>query len=142
MNTKQKTSLALLSLGLIFSSIIRFYFTVSEGFHFHNFWISLPLPLFDFAGKKSGELVLTSTILGYIFYAAFTLNSISNIRNILRNDIVLFVLSLLTVAAFTFELTSIIKDFSANFTGQHARIGPTIYLLGLWSFIKKYRQYN
>lgn len=134
MKTNQKLILILLIIGLILSSLIRIVFNLSNGFEYHNLWIQiLPLPIFDFAGQSSDQMNLTSTIIGYIIYliAGFLLIKIQ------KNKIPwIMIYIIITLISIYFEATSMIQDLNSKFTGQHLRIGPFLFILGLIIFIK------
>lgn len=139
MNSKQKITLGLLTLGLVFSSIIRVKFNISNGFEFQELWITLPLPLFDFASKSSNEMALTTTFLGYLIYAVFGLLLITDVKALINKDILLAVFLFVTIIALAFELISVIQGLNSNLERHHARVGPTLFLIGLWILVKKYR---
>ena len=139
MKTKQKIFIVLLILGLIFSSLLRVRFNVSNGFDFQNFWIKfLPLPIFDFGGSTN-ELVLTTTFLGYLFFVISSFFMPKNIKTLNVKNLGLIAFSLLTILAIVFEGSSIIQDLNSNFTGQHFRIGPTLFIIGILIFRQDYR---
>ena len=142
MNSKQKLSLGFLILGLIFSSIIRVRFNVSNGFEFQGFWIT-PLPsVFDFAAIRSSDLALTSTSFGYLFIVISGLFMLSDFKALRKKTTSLTVFLVLTLLALVFESVSIIQDFSSSFGGQHLRIGLALFLFGLLVFVKNYRTIN
>lgn len=68
MNLRQKVSLVFLILGFVFSSIIRVRFNISNGFEYHNLWITWIPSFFDFALIRSSEHALTTTFLGYSIF--------------------------------------------------------------------------
>ena len=142
MNSKQKLSLGFLILGLIFSSIIRVRFNVSNGFEFQSFWIT-PLPsVFDFAAIRSSDLALTSTSFGYLFLCVFGLLMLSDFKAIRQKTTSLTVFLVLTLLAIVFESVSIIQDISSSFGGQHLRIGLALFLFGLLILVNNYRTIN
>jgi len=143
MNKTQKITLALLVIGLIFSSLLRIAFNVSDGFVFQRFLISvLPLPIFDYAGNASNELNLTTTILGYFFYlfAGFVLIKKNKDDKKWYSFAVGFVLILVT--AIIFEGSSIVLDLKSEFVGQHLRIGPALFILGFLTLTKNLKVFN
>lgn len=142
MNFKQKIALTFLILGLVFSSIFRMRFNLSEGFEFHNFWISFIPSIFDYAGS-SDELELTSTFFGYILFIIFgiLLIRVNKDANIVKNTS-LFIFLTITFIAFIVESLSLAHDVTSNFSGQHFRIGPVLFLVGLSIFVKSYRTIN
>ena len=142
MNTKQKLSLAFLILGLIFSSIIRVRYNVSNGFEFQGFWITLLPSIFDFAAMRSSDLALTSTSLGYLFLVISGLFMLSDFKALKHKTTSLIVFLVLTLLALVFESFSIIQDISSNFAGQHLRIGLALFLFGLLIFVNNYRTIN
>jgi hypothetical protein len=142
MNSKQKLSLGFLILGLIFSSIIRVRFNVSNGFEFQGFWIT-PLPsTFDFAAIRSSDLALTSTSFGYFFLVISGLFMLSDFKALRKKTTSLTVFLVLTLLALVFESVSIIQDLSSSFGGQHLRIGFALFLFGLLVLVKNYRTIN
>ncbi len=142
MNSKQKLSLGFLILGLIFSSIIRVRFNVSNGFEFQGFWIT-PLPsIFDFAAIRSSDLALTSTSFGYLFLVISGLFMLSDFKALRKKNTSLTVFLVLTLLALVFESVSIIQDLSSSFGGQHLRIGFALFLFGLLVLVKNYRTIN
>ena len=131
MNSKQKLSLGFLILGLIFSSIIRVRFNVSNGFEFQGFWIT-PLPsIFDFAVVRSSDLALTSTSFGYLFLIISGLFMLSDFKALRQKNTSLIIFLILTLLALVFEFVSILQDISSSFVGQHLRIGLVLLLFGL-----------
>ena len=142
MNTKQKLSLAFLILGLIFSSIIRVRFNVSNGFEFQGFWITLLPSIFDFAAMRSSDLALTRTSLGYLFLVFSGLFMLSDFKALKHKTTSLIVFLLLTLLALVFESFSIIQDISSNFAGQHLRIGLALFLFGLLILVNNSRTSN
>lgn len=142
MNSKQKLSLGFLILGLIFSSIIRVRFNVSNGFEFQGFWIT-PLPsIFDFAVVRSSDLTLTSTILGYLFLVISGLFMLSDIKALRHKTTNLTIFLVLTLLALAFESVSIIQDISSSFSGQHLRIGLALFVFGLLILVNNYKTIN
>ena len=139
MNSKQKLSLGFLILGLIFSSIIRVRFNVSNGFEFQGFWIT-PLPsIFDFAVVRSSDLALTSTSFGYLFLIISGLFMLSDFKALRQKTTSLTVFLVLTLLALVFEFVSIIQDISSSFVGQHLRIGLVLFLFGLLILVNSFR---
>ena len=139
MNSKQKLSLGFLILGLIFSSIIRVRFNVSNGFEFQCFWIT-PLPsIFDFAVVRSSDLALTSTSFGYLFLIISGLFMLSDFKALRQKNTSLIIFLILTLLALVFEFVSIIQDISSSFVGQHLRIGLVLFLFGLLILVNSFR---
>lgn len=139
MNSKQKLSLGFLILGLIFSSIIRVRFNVSNGFEFQGFWIT-PLPsIFDFAVVRSSDLALTSTSFGYLFLIISGLFMLSDFKALRQKNTSLIIFLILTLLALVFEFVSIIQDISSSFVGQHLRIGLVLFLFGLLILVNSFR---
>ena len=139
MNSKQKLSLGFLILGLIFSSIIRVRFNVSNGFEFQGFWIT-PLPsIFDFAVVRSSDLALTSTSFGYLFLIISGLFMLSDFKALRQKNTSLIIFLILTLLALVFEFVSILQDISSSFVGQHLRIGLVLFLFGLLILVNSYR---
>lgn len=139
MNSKQKLSLGFLILGLIFSSIIRVRFNVSNGFEFQGFWIT-PLPsIFDFAVIRSSDLALTSTSFGYLFLIISGLFMLSDFKALRQKNTSLIIFLILTLLALVFEFVSIIQDISSSFVGQHLRIGLVLFLFGLLILVNSFR---
>lgn len=139
MNTKQKILLGLLILGLVFSSLVRLRFNLSDGFVSHGVWTKLlPLPLFDYNGT-SGDLSLTSTIIGYLFFLLAGVFLLLESKNSKLMKRLWAVFLLLTVYATYFEWTSLMQDIHLKFTGQHLWMGPALFLIALVLFIRHYR---
>lgn len=139
MNSKQKLSLGFLILGLIFSSIIRVRFNVSNGFEFQGFWIT-PLPsIFDFAVVRSSDLALTSTSFGYLFLIISGLFMLSDFKALRQKNTSLIIFLILTLLALVFEFVSILQDISSSFVGQHLRIGLALFLFGLLILVNSFR---
>jgi hypothetical protein len=142
MNSRQKLTLVFLLLGLIFSSIIRIRFNVSNGFEFVGFWIT-PLPsIFDFAAIQSGDLALTSTAFGYLFLIISGILMLQDIKKLRQKTRSLIVFLSVTLLALVFESVSMVQDFSSDFAGQHLRIGFALFLFGLFLFVNNYRAIN
>lgn len=139
MNFKQKIALIFLILGLIFSSVFRMKFNLSDGFEFHNFWITIIPSIFDYAGS-SNEPELTSTFFGYILFIIFglLLIRVNKDVNIVKNTS-LFIFLTITFIAFIAESWSLIQDVNSIFSGKHFRIGPILFLVGLSIFVRSYR---
>lgn len=142
MNSKQKLSLGFLILGLIFSSIIRVRFNVSNGFEFQGFWITLFPSIFDFAAIRSSDLTLTSTSFGYLFLVISGLFMLSDFKALRQKNTSLTIFLVLTFLALVFEFVSIIQDISSSFVGQHLRIGLVLFLFGLLILVNSYRTIN
>jgi len=142
MTTKQKILLGLLILGLVFSSLVRLQFNLSDGFVSHGVMIKfIPLPLFDYAGQ-SGDLSLTSTIFGYLFFLlAGVLLFLKTRKNKLQRRLWLGFL-FITLYATYFEWTSLMQDINLTYAGQHLRMGPVLFLLGLVLYIRSYRTHR
>ncbi len=132
----KKLSLFLLITGIIFSQIIVIRFNLNNGFEFHNFWIKI-LPIAEYAGKSSGELYLTSTILGYIAFIFFGVTNTNKDKHPEFFKSALMYTAVAVVVTF-FEFTSILEDINDTFQGKHFRIGWLLFLLGLWIFWKRY----
>lgn len=136
---KPKILLALLILGLVFSSLVRLQFNLSDGFVSHGVMTKfIPLPLFDYKGQ-SGDLSLTSTIFGYLFFLlSGVLLFMETRRNKLQRRLWLGFL-FITLYATYFEWTSLMQDINLTYAGQHLRMGPVLFLLGLVLYIRSYR---
>ena len=142
MNSKQKLSLGFLILGLVFSTIIRVRFNVSNGFEFQDFWIT-PIPsIFDFAAIRSSELALTSTSFGYLFFVIFGLLMLSDFKALRQKNTSLTIFLVLSLLALVFESISVIQDISSSFVGQHLRMGLALFLFGLLIHVNNYRTIN
>lgn len=139
MTTKQKILLGLLVLGLVFSSLVRMQFNLSDGFVSHGVMIKfIPLPLFDYDGQ-SGDLSLTSTIFGYLFFLlSGVLLIMENKNNKLQRRLWLGFL-FITLYATYFEWSALMQDIHSQFIGQHLRMGPVLFLVALILFIRNYR---
>jgi len=142
MNTKPKILLGLLILGLVFSSLVRLQFNLSDGFVSHGVMTKfIPLPLFDYKGQ-SGDLLLTSTIFGYLFFLlAGVLLFLETRKNKLERRLWLGFL-FITLYATYFEWTSLMQDINLTYAGQHLRMGPVLFLLGLVLYIRSYRTHQ
>ena len=139
MTTKQKFLSGLLIFGLLFSSLFRLRFNLSDGFVFHDVWVKLvPLPLFEYDGQ-SVERLLTSTIIGYLFFIVAGILSFLDKKNkkLLKVEWGLFML--ISVCATAFEWSSLMQDIHLKYTGQHLWMGPVLFLLGLFLYIRSYR---
>ena len=142
MTSKQKLSLIFLILGLVFSTIIRVRFNVSNGFEFQDFWIT-PIPsIFDFAAIRSSDLALTSTSFGYLFFVIFGLLMLIDFKTLIQKTTSLTIFLVLSLLALVFESVSIIQDISSSFVGQHLRIGLALFLFGLLILVNNYRTIN
>ena len=132
MKPKQKTIFVFLILGLIFSSMFGITFNVSDGFIFQDYWIKIiPLPIFDYARSTPSQLFLTSTILGYLFFAVSGFLLIWHFgKHIKYIPLVIGFIGLTLITIF-FEGSSFVQDLNSDFTGQCLRIGPTLFILGL-----------
>ncbi len=137
-NTNKKVLFTYLVLGLIFSSIIRIKFNFHNGFEFHNFWITFPLPLFSMASDFNRDLALTSTIIGYFFYAGFGIALITDINSLIRKYASSFVFLLILLVSFSVELILLIQGIISYPFDYHARVGPTLFLIGLYIFFKRF----
>ena len=131
MNFRQKISLVFLILGLLFSSIIRVRFNISNGFEFHNIWITWIPSIFDFALLSTKEQDLTSTFLGYIFFAVFGILMLNQIKRPVNKNKNLTTYLGLTVFALLFELISLAQDLYTSYYGQHLRIGMLLFFFGI-----------
>lgn len=138
MNSNKKTIFAFLVLGLIFSSIIRIKFNFHNGFEFQDLWITFPLPLFSMGSDLVKDLALTSTIVGYLFYAGFGIALITNINSSIKKHISFLIFLLLLVISFSFELILLIQGVLSYTYDYHARIGPTLFLIGLYIYFKRF----
>jgi len=132
----KKLSFILIIAGLILSQIIRIGFNLNDGFEFHGIIIKF-LPIFDYAGKGSNELYLTSTILGYIAFIVFGIINTNKVKSpeIFKSA---FMFTAIAIVVTYFEFTSVIEDMDGNFQGKHFRIGWLLFFLALWIFSKKY----
>jgi len=131
MRTNQKVILVLLIIGLLFSSIIRVKFNLSNGFEYHGFWIRLlPIPIFDYAGG-SNDPKLTSTIFGYLFYLVTGLMMLNNHKKIISWASVFIAIILISIL---FETAYMVQDFNQKFVGQHLRVGPFLFIIGFLIF--------
>lgn len=122
--------------GLFFSSMIRLKFNLYGGFTFSNLWITLiPMPVFDY-GNNSPILHLTTTVIGYFFYAAFGIALlISGTHRFTLTILVVGLLSLSIIGSVT-EISTYFQDINGHYMGRHLRMGPTIFILGLYSLIQ------
>lgn len=136
MQAKQKQFLILLIAGFVLSSLLQVTFTLSEGFTFHEIEITLPLPLFDFAGQ-SNQTHLTSTLVGYVLYAAAGLVFIGQLKVNQRWLFITLGFILVTLYAIYFEASAWASDINDEYTGKHMSIGPVLFLLGLLIYAKQ-----
>ena len=136
MTGKQKQFLIFLALGLIFSSIMRITFNLHDGFLFHDLSLTPPLPLFDYADEGSTHAKLTSTLLGYAFFILAGFIFIGEIKENQRWLMILLGFVAITLYASYFEVSSMIADINGEYKGEHAWVGPTLFLLGLLVYFK------
>lgn len=135
MQPKQKQFLILLIAGFLFSSILEMAFNLSGGFTFRELEITLPLPLFDFAGQ-SNQTHLTTALVGYVLYAAAGLVFIGEMKDNSRWLLITLGFILLTLYAIYFEASAWAADMKGAYTGEHMSIGPVLFLLGLLIYAK------
>jgi len=143
MTNKTIASASLLALGLLFSSIAGFNFNLTDGFHFHNFWVRTPLPLVDIATKNSSDLHLNSHLIGYLFYLVFGMISFgetdwSNWRNSMGFIAFVALVGLVIISDFN----SFYQEITHQFTGRHIRMGLLVFLIGLSVFYRNKRFKN
>ena len=137
MTKKQFLLLALLICGLIFSTHIRITFNLHGGFVFQSWWFSIiPLPLFDHAESSSGQMALTSSVLGYVFYVIFGALCIIDVSGNRRWLLITLGFIFVTVYAIYFEIAAMIHDLRLVFSGEHLWAGPVLFLLGLLIYFK------
>ncbi len=140
MKTKQKLTLALLILGFILSSTVRIRFNISDGFEFHNFWIT-PIPsVFDFAVRSSPDYELTTTILGYLSFLIAGIIMIKMVGKYNNSNLSIFVFLIVTFCAILFEFSSVIQDLNSNYGGKHLRIGLILFLISLLLLVRRNRE--
>ena len=137
MQPKQKQFLILLIAGFVLSSIVKITFSLNPGFVFHGLEITLPLPLFDFAEEASQHKQLSTTLVGYIFYAAAGLVIIGQLKANQRWQLITLGFILLSLYAIYFEASAWASDISNDYKGQHMWIGPVMFLLGLLIYFKQ-----
>ncbi len=123
---------SLLILGLLFSATMGFKFNLTNGFELKDWWISIPLQIFDFAGQSSNELALNSQLIGYVFYLIFGLVSLKT-RNIQSNTskFLLAAFFVLVGLVFISDFYSFYLDINREFRGRHFGVGLLVFLLGL-----------
>ncbi len=139
MTFRQKIMLAVLVLGLIFSSMFGINYNLTNGFEFKGFWFNiLPFKLFDFAGTDPDLVQLTSRISGYFIYAVFGLLLIKDLKTNRTGIISYLIYLLLVFYAIYFEGTSLLQDMKLNYSGQHLWIGTLLFLLGLFNYNRKF----
>jgi hypothetical protein len=132
----KKLSLILLILGLLFGQLLIITFNLNDGFEFHGLSIKL-LPIADYAGKGSPQLILTSTILGYIAFIIFgVINTHKQKYPSIFKSALMF--TAISIVVTFFEFTSILEDLNNTFQGKHFRIAWLLFFLGLWIFSKNY----
>ena len=122
--------------GLVFSSIVRITFNLSDGFVFHDLSLTPPLPLFDYADEGSTHAELTSTLVGYVFFILAGFIFIDEIKENQRWLMILLGFVAIAMYASYFEVSSMIADINGEYKGTHAWVGPTLFLLGLLIFFK------
>ena len=140
MTIRTKILLAVLILGLIFSSMFGINYNITNGFEFNSFWyVLLPIKLLDFSGSDPNQLYLTSRILGYFIYALFGILLFTDFKTN-RTGILSYIFYLLIVFyAIYFEGNAILQDIRVNYTGQHLWIGTTLFILGLYNLNRKFK---
>jgi len=136
MTGKQKQFIVLLILGLVFSSILRITFNLSDGFVCHDLSITPPFPLFDYADKGSTHAQLTSTFFGYVLFLLAGFTFIGEIKEDQRWLMILLGFVAITLYAAYFEFSSLMADINGKYEGEHAWVGPTLFLLGLLIYFK------
>lgn len=139
MNLRHKGSLVFLILGFFLSSVIRMKFNISNGFEFHNLWITWLPSFFDFALLSSSEHALTTTFLGYIFFISSGFLMLNNLKNLGNKNKRLTTFLGLSAFALLFELISLAQDLFTSYYGQHLRIGLILFILGIIVFSYTYR---
>ena len=136
MTGNQKQFLIFLALGLIFSSILRINFNLHQGFVFHDLSLSPPIPLFDYVDEGSAREELTSTLFGYVFFILAGIIFIGEIKENQRWLMILLGFIAIALYAVYFEGSSMIADMKGDYKGEHAWVGPTLFLLGLLIYFK------
>lgn len=138
MNIRQRISLVFLFIGLLFSSIIRVRFNISNGFEFHNWWVTWTPSIFDFALLSSSEHALTSTFGGYLFFALSGFLMLNHMKDFGYKNKMLSAFLGLSVIALAFELISLGQDLFTSYYGQHLRMGLLLFLLGIVVFYRTF----
>lgn len=129
---KNHQTLMLIILGLVFSCTVGFYYSLSPSFEFKGTWIALP---FQFVTQRgaSPSLVLTSHIIGYLFYllagVAFIKQKDLSISNNVKKVLFFFLLIASVLAS---EFYSIYQQLSDQYAGRFYGIGFTVFLLGVY----------
>ena len=136
MNSKKIILWTILLAGLVLSSTIRLKFNLHEGFTFSNLWITLiPLPFFDHGNITPIEF-LTTTVVGYLFYIAFGIMFLISGKH--RFTMIILIVGLLTLSIIgsVIEISTFLQDINGQYVGRHLRMGPTIFILGLYTMIQ------
>jgi hypothetical protein len=123
-------------IGWIFSTLVTPRFNLTPELEIKGFWISSPLKFIDIAIQGSEELSLTSQLIGYIFYILFGVLSIPRIDLSVRiNLFLLITFFLMILLVFAGELYSFLLDMHGHFTGNHFRMGATVFAIGFMIFL-------
>jgi len=126
-------SITLLSLGLVFSVLLGFNFNLSQGFEFKGFWFYFPPNLMDIAFISSGETLLKSNLIGYVFYLIFGIIYFKQNPSFRKSPV--FIAFLILVAlVFISDFYSMYLDFNDAFNGRHFRVGLIVFILGILSY--------
>jgi hypothetical protein len=136
MNSKKIILWIILLAGLVFSSTIRLKFNLHGGFTFSSLWFTLiPIPLFDY-GNISPINLLTTTVVGYLFYIAYGIIFLISGKH--RFTLIILIVGLLSLSIIgsAIEISTFLHDINGQYVGRHLRMGPTIFILGLYSMIQ------
>lgn len=137
MSSKKNILWIILFAGLVFSSIIRLKFNLHGGFTYSNLWFTLlPRPLFDY-GNISPINLLTTTTVGYFFFIAYGIIFLTYGKHRLTLTILIIGLLSLSIIGSVVEISTLFQDINGQYMGRHLRIGPTIFILGLYTMIQR-----
>lgn len=133
MTPKTIDKISFLIIGLLLSSVVGISFRLSEGFEYHGMWFTLNLSILDIAVMKSSEVLLSSRLVGYLFYLFFGFMCLLSGPDVPKPSrwAVLVFFGLIGLASFA-ELYSYYLDFAGLYTGVHVRVGLSVFLLGLF----------
>ena len=131
----KKREILLLTLALIFSSIVRLRFSLNDGFQYEGLWFTAPITFFSFSTSQTSSL--TTTFVGYLLYIIVgillyreTIKGTSRYR-------MLTLYIIIAAAASGYEISQIISDYNGHFNFHHLHIGPFLFLVGVIALIKE-----
>ena len=130
-----KKPIILLILGALFS-IFLFRFDLQNGFEFVN--IQAKISLIDFSGISSKEKMLTTQLIGYIFFLAFLWSIRDSLTKNHQGTYWFFLITLLL--GFGVELIGIIQQLSQNLNSTHLRLGNLLTIIGIYFLMSIYKE--